>query len=112
MMPLAISPLTGYIYIIDTARGATNPEDTTMATTETLIQEYARAAIAEFYGDDETAAPLFAAVIGAIHPGEIRALGLALCHRHDALCDTAYRIGAERCDHRVQAIADALGYDA
>lgn len=73
-----------------------------------LIQTHARELAIDFMG--EPAPPLYAAIADAVDEAEARALAVALCARYDATCGEDWRIGSDRSEPRIQAIADAIGY--
>jgi hypothetical protein len=78
--------------------------------TAALIAAYAKAQIAEGYGEDETPAAILLAIQQAEGAEETCHLGRALLARHDALADPPYRLGGDRCDPRLTEIAARLDY--
>lgn len=78
------------------------------ATIGQIVRANVRVLLADF-GEDP-APPLYDAICDAIDEAEMRALGVALCARHDALVDGSWRIGGADCDPHLQAVADAVGY--
>lgn len=76
------------------------------------ILAYAREALRDNYGEDETPAAILIAIVCAQSSEEACHLGRALLARHASLADPPYRLGGESCDPRLTEIADRLGYDA
>ncbi|SDF83149.1 hypothetical protein [Thalassobaculum litoreum] len=75
-----------------------------------MIDDYAHDVMADDFPDNEGVPPLFLAISDASCDAERRALGLALCTRYDAMTGGEFLIRGEKCDPRLTAIADGLGY--
>lgn len=75
-----------------------------------MVRDYSCAVMAADFPDNDGVPPLLLAMTDAVSDEECRALGLAACARHDATADGASAIGGARCEPRIQALANALGY--
>jgi hypothetical protein len=75
-----------------------------------MVRDYSCAVMAADFPDNDGVPPLLLAMTDTVSDEECRALGLAACARYDATVDGAFAIGGARCEPRIQALADALGY--